>query len=163
MKLIFSLFLFTATSLFSQNETAILMESLSWDKNKIQQTENYRKFCPSCELNYMQSATSTKTVVQSNHVVDKRSTYYYNFNEDGNVESMIIAGYKGIVDNHYRALLEYGYEKVLITKREEKNPERTSFTIKVKGQSFNVKILRRVNSNGIYYFIKFTRRNTAEF
>ncbi|MCB0476741.1 MAG: hypothetical protein KDC84_01165 [Crocinitomicaceae bacterium] len=157
MKLILALLIaFTGLQSFGQSQTDELIQCLKLKKGELEKQSNYSKFCPTCELNQAESFMASKTVLQSNHSPEKRSTYYFQYNEDNKIESITIAGFKGLIDEHYKYLTKYGFDNGLISKAQAEEPGSTSFTVAVRGNRFNCKLVKRITSGGTYYFIKFT-------
>lgn len=150
------LFLVTMVSSFSQSHTDQLIQSLKLEKGELEKVENYSRFCPTCQLNQEESFMNSKSVLQSNHSVDKRSTYYFNYNEDHKIESVVIAGFRGLIDEHYKYLMKYGLDNQLVSKAQAEKPGSTNFTVNVRGNRFECLLVKRVTSTGVYYYIKFT-------
>ncbi|MEZ4936953.1 MAG: hypothetical protein R2799_05110 [Crocinitomicaceae bacterium] len=148
---------------FGQSATDELIQCLKLKKGDLEKPENFSKFCPTCEIDKAESFMQTKTVLQSNHSIDKRSTYYFHYNQDNRIETITIAGFKGLIDEHYLYLTKYGVENELISKSQAEEPGSTSFTVTVRGNRFNCTLVNRITSSGTYYFIKFTYIAVPDF
>lgn len=155
--------LFVYVHVAGQTETDQLIESLKLKKSGLEESSAYTKFCPTCSVNQAESWSKSRTVLQSNHSVEKRSTYYFNYDSDNNLESVVISGFAGLIDNHYRYLIQYGLKNSLVTKKQAENPGRTSFQVTVRRNTFNCLLIKRVTSKGVYYFIKFTYIAVPDF
>lgn len=160
---IWVIFLLISCSAWTQSHTDELIQTLKLNKTELEKFETYSKFCPTCELNQAESFGTTKSVLESNHNIDDRSTYYFNFNEDHKLESVIIAGFKGLIDEHYKYLMKYGLDNGLVSKRQAEQPGSTNFTVNVKGNRFNCLLVKRLTSKGMYIYIKFTYIAVPDF
>ncbi len=156
MKIFSFIFVFISTICLSQTTTDHLINSLKYKKPDLEKLENFWRFCPTCEINQEESFSKSRTVLQSHENVDKRSTYYFNWDDEDNLESVVISGFRGIVDDHYLYLMDYGLKNDLVSKKQAENPGRTNFTVTVRKNRFNCLLVKRITSKGVYYFIKFT-------
>lgn len=140
--------------LIGQSEGKMLVESLNWKESQLETSSEFIKFCPSCTKDLAGSLAEKKTVLFSNHSQDTRTAYYYYFNPYKEIEKVVISGWRGMASDYYKYFLNLAKERSYVTKREENNPDKTSFVMPAHNNRYEVTLIRRLSNKGVYYYIK---------